>query len=369
MIKPEETTGTNIVPAMSTVCGEPKGHVERGVHEPAGPLLRTGARLQPRVAGHDDRDGELGPGKQQRHPADLERSAAEHVSTTPPNGTNTIGQPPCGTWYDNDTLNNGNFGFLTLNPEGWDVPIDDNCSGAQSGGSNQLADWISGHHPDQHPVELDGPDVRLRRERPQGELQPLGRTAEACRPAGRAGLPHHVGGCGVPAVPCPPAGSAVSQGAVYQSGNIDKYDVIGFAALMILDVVTPQEAGNGTTTQQPFTNFTYTNTGITFPAGLPSGAMVSYTWTGSQDDGTATTLERHLHVDHEPGARRRNPAMERLRERERLSRQHQRPRSRATESRHDHRAGDDLWAVRTAAARQQQRPVRRHAVGWLHADG
>jgi len=64
----------------------------------------------------------------------------------PPNGEPTTTPPQqCSTWYDNDDLNDGNFGFLTLDPKGWDVPS--NYSGCSNPGTNQLTDWINGTDP------------------------------------------------------------------------------------------------------------------------------------------------------------------------------------------------------------------------------
>jgi hypothetical protein len=55
----------------------------------------------------------------------------------------------CYVWEDNDIgLGGGNFGFLDVE-EGWNVLKGDRCN--NSGGANQLADWISGP-----PIETSG---------------------------------------------------------------------------------------------------------------------------------------------------------------------------------------------------------------------
>jgi Flp pilus assembly protein TadG len=173
-------------------------------------------------------------------------NSGQLVSTCPPpppSGTNTVGQAPCGTWYDNDSLNNGNFGFLTLNPAGWDVNIGDNCSGAVSGGANQLADWISGQDPTSVALNWTDPTYVCVEGGLKGNSNPWSELQKLADQQAIRDFPITWEGCGVPSVPCSPIAGAPDQGAVYQSGKIDKYDVIGFAAQKILDVLTPQEAG------------------------------------------------------------------------------------------------------------------------------
>jgi Flp pilus assembly protein TadG len=285
LITPAETAGANIVPSLSTTWGETSVHVTvRYTSQQAlyfAPVL--GFHHESPVT--TTATASWGPGSNNAIPLVMSGQLQSTCPQPPPNGTNTVGQPPCGTWYDNDSLNNGNFGFLTLNPEGWDVPIGDNCSSAQSGGSNQLGDWISGKDPTSIALHWTDPTYVCVEGGLKGNSNPWNELQKLADQQAVRDFPITWEGCGNPAIPCPPAGSPTSQGAVYQSNKIDKYDVIGFAALRILDVVTPQEAGNGTTTQEPFTNFTSTSTGITFPAGLSSGAVVSYTWTGRRTTG------------------------------------------------------------------------------------
>jgi Flp pilus assembly protein TadG len=285
LIKPEEVAGTNIVPGLTTVCGEISGHVTVQYTSQQGLYFAPVLGFNHESPVTTTATASWGLGSNNAIPLVMSGQLQSTCPQPPPTGVNTVGQPPCGTWYDNDALNNGNFGFLTLNPEGWDVSIGDNCSAAQSGGSNQLADWISGHDPTSIALNWTDPTYVCVESGLKGNSNPWGELQRLADQHAVRDFPITWEGCGNPAVPCPPPGSAVSQGAVYQSGKIDKYDVIGFAALMILDVVTPQEAGNGTTTQEPFTDFTYTNNDITFPSGLPSGAVVSYTWTGHRTTG------------------------------------------------------------------------------------
>ncbi|TMK55408.1 MAG: pilus assembly protein [Actinobacteria bacterium] len=79
-------------------------------------------------------------------PMVLSNLLAPGTCPMPPNGTIPKGQT-CTFWYDNDTLNGGNFAFLSLNPAGWDVPVGSNCSGSSSGGTSTLTKWINGTLP------------------------------------------------------------------------------------------------------------------------------------------------------------------------------------------------------------------------------
>jgi hypothetical protein len=194
----------------------------------------------------------------------------------------------CAFWDDNGALGGGNFALLSLNPAGWDVPIADNCSGAQSGGTNKLTGWINGSIPVSVALNWTDPtyvcnDTGLR----------TGGSAQQAFDALRAlqgeirDFPINWEGCGTPIVPCPPVSGAPSQGTMYtQNGAVDKYDIIGFAAMEIVDVLSKHDVENGgTTTQQPFTDFTYNSTGITLATALAANASVTYTWTGHRTTG------------------------------------------------------------------------------------
>ena len=161
----------------------------------------------------------------------------------PPSGTPAVGQI-CSFWYDNDRLNGGNFAFLSLNPAGWDVPIDDNCSGAQSGGTSQLTGWIDGTSPASLSLNWTEPtfvcsDSGIRgvggKNGPNSQLwralhDLIGETRD---------FPINWEGWSAP-VPAAP-----EQGIVYSNSQIHKYDVIGFAFLTIVDVVNVDEADGG----------------------------------------------------------------------------------------------------------------------------
>jgi hypothetical protein len=186
----------------------------------------------------------------------------------PPSGVPTIGQT-CSFWYDNDRFQTGNFGFLSLNPQGWDVPIDYNCAGAQSGGTNSITGWIDGSIPASLPLNWMEPtyvctDTGIRgvgndtQGRPWKALEDLiGETRD---------FPINWEGPGRP-VP-----SAPEQGTVYKdTGNqgtldsIDKFDIIGFAFLTIVDVVSRNEAegGEGSCSTTPSGPYTWTTAGET----------------------------------------------------------------------------------------------------------
>jgi Flp pilus assembly protein TadG len=223
----------------------------------------------------------------------------------PPTGTNVIGQPTCGIWYDNDTLNNGNFGFLSLNPEGWDVPPGDvpsDCTGAGTGGSNILGDWIAQRVPTSLVLNWTQPTYVCSMGGLKGNSNPWAELDQLANIQAIRDFPITWEGPGSPGFGAP------AQGYVLHSGNILKYDVIGFAALKIRDVLTVQEAGGSSqTTQQPWptSNYTYNPTGITLQATLPSGSAVSYTWNGHRTTGqhpaSGGTCAFQTSADRAPG--------------------------------------------------------------------
>jgi hypothetical protein len=164
----------------------------------------------------------------------------------PPQGTPTIGQT-CSFWYDNDRLDGGNFAFLSLNPAGWGVPIDDNCSGAQSGGTSSLTGWIDGSIPASIPLYWTDPTYVCTDSGIRGVGGDGGANSQVWRAledlVGEVrDFPINWEGPGAP-VP-----GAPEQGMVFQSGNIHKYDIIGFAFLKIVDVVSVNDAEGGTGT-------------------------------------------------------------------------------------------------------------------------
>jgi Flp pilus assembly protein TadG len=159
----------------------------------------------------------------------------------PPSGTIAKGQT-CTFWYDNDTLNGGNFAFLSLNAAGWDVPVNSNCSGSSSGGTSTLTDWINGTLPASVVLNWRFPtyvctDTGIRgvggKGGPHSQVWSalndlIGQTRD---------FPINWEGCGTaPFTACPPVPGAPAQGTIYKQGNIDKYDIIGFGAMTILHV-------------------------------------------------------------------------------------------------------------------------------------
>ncbi len=196
----------------------------------------------------------------------------------PPTGTPAIGQT-CSFWYDNDRLEGGNFAFLSLNPAGWDVPIDDNCSGAQSGGTSQLTGWIDGTSPASVSLNWTEPtyvcsDSGIRgvggTSGPHGQLwgalhDLIGETRD---------FPINWEGPGAPIFGAP------DQGTVYNNGQIHKYDIIGFAFLTIVDVVNVNEAEGGVGTCETKNNspITWTTTGQTLE--LNTITAGNSAWTG-----------------------------------------------------------------------------------------
>ncbi len=164
--------------------------------------------------------------------------------SVPPSGWPSAGDQ-CAFWYDNDRLNGGNFAFLSLNAAGWDVPIDSNCAGAQSGGTSTLTGWVDGSIPASVSINWTEPtyvctDTGIRgvggKSGPNSQLwgalhDLIGQTRD---------FPINWEGPGAP-----PLGGAPEQGTVYKNGNIDKYDIIGFAALEIVDVLSVNETQGG----------------------------------------------------------------------------------------------------------------------------
>jgi len=161
----------------------------------------------------------------------------------PPSGTPTIGQT-CSFWYDNDSLGGGNFAFLSLDPAGWNVASNATCN--QSGGANMLTDWISGARPASVSLNWTKPtyvcsDSGLKG---VGSGSQVWSALKALQGSTRD-FPINWEGPGAPVAGAPP------QGTIWANNTIDKYDIIGFAALTIVDVINPQQAagtGGGTDT-------------------------------------------------------------------------------------------------------------------------
>jgi Flp pilus assembly protein TadG len=182
----------------------------------------------------------------------------------PPNGEPTTSPPQvCATWYDNDDLNDGNFGFLTLDPKGWDVAP--TYQGCNNPGTNQLTDWINGTDPASVTLNWTLPTYVCSSSgfhNGGSGQQGFDALRQLTNPAQIRDFPIVWEGWSVP------TGSSTVQGSIYQSNKIDKYDVIGFAALKILSVLRPSDAA-GT----PAQNGTCSRNNIN-PA-IPAG---TYTW-------------------------------------------------------------------------------------------
>jgi Flp pilus assembly protein TadG len=241
----------------------------------------------------------------------------------PPSGTPTIGQT-CSFWYDNDSLGGGNFAFLSLDPAGWNVASDAGCN--QSGGANTLTDWISGARPASVSLNWTDPTYVCSDSgiKGVGSGSQVWSALKALQGSTRD-FPINWEGPGAPVTGAP------VQGTVWANNTIDKYDIIGFAALTIVDVVNPQQAGStpgatdtcsgktgnkvsdtilpGTYTWIDFgskvcsgsklppsvpvdaitnvnvdglqqgTGYTFDTTGITLNAPVPPQSNVSFTWT------------------------------------------------------------------------------------------
>ena len=161
----------------------------------------------------------------------------------PPNGKPSIGAV-CAFWYDNDSLGGGNFTFLSLDAHGWDVTPTSSCN--QAGGTNQLTDWITGADPASVTLNWTDPTYVCS----DGGIKGSGTNPNSLLWSSVLGIkgqtrdfPINWEGPGAPVA------GAVPQGSIFKTnGDLDKYDIIGFAAMTILDVVTPNKAQGSTGT-------------------------------------------------------------------------------------------------------------------------
>ena len=161
----------------------------------------------------------------------------------PPSGYPSSGTP-CTFWYDNDRLEGGNFAFLSLNAAGWNVPIDSNCSGSGAGGTSRLTSWIDGSLPASVMLNWTNPTYVCTETGIRGVGGDRGPNSQVWRALAdlegeTRDFPINWEGPGEPVLGAP------AQGTVYQSGNIDKFDIIGFAFLTIEDVLNVNEASGG----------------------------------------------------------------------------------------------------------------------------
>jgi Flp pilus assembly protein TadG len=240
-ITTDEVAGTNIT-YLPAICGQQWGRVsvrytsQQSLH--FAPVLGFG------YSSPVTTEATASWGLGSNNPLPIVVSSLLAVSCpVPPSGFPTQGDR-CVFWYDNDRLNGGNFAFLSLNPQGWNVPADGNCAGAGQGGTSRLTDWIEGSLPASVVLNWTDPtyvctDTGIRGvggdSGPNSQLWSaledlIGETRD---------FPINWEGPGQP-IPTAP-----SQGTIYQNGNIDKYDIIGFASMTIVDVLNVNEASGG----------------------------------------------------------------------------------------------------------------------------
>jgi Flp pilus assembly protein TadG len=130
----------------------------------------------------------------------------------------------CHMWYDNNRFAGSNFGFLNLSQ--WNVGATDHCSSA---GSSERDSWIHSDWPGD-PLPLNYPDATY-------VCSDSGLSA-----ANWSALDDRIGD--ILTFPVnDPAGQIIGGG-----GQIEKYDIIGFAQMKLNDVLTVQEAGAGSGT-------------------------------------------------------------------------------------------------------------------------
>jgi Flp pilus assembly protein TadG len=270
-----------------TTCGDTAGHVTVGYTSQQALFFAPVLGFNHESPVHTQATASWGLGSNNAVPLVLSSRLGVGCPVPPQTPTPAIGTT-CAFWYDNGRLGGGNFAFLSLDPRGWNVPIDENCSAE---GTRQLTDWITGQDPESVSLNWTDPTFvcsvpGLRGANPEG---PQVWSNLRARTGDVLDFPINWEGCGDPPAWCPPIPETPSQGMVMRNDTIDKYDIIGFAALLIVDVLSVNDAsGTSTTTQEPFTDFTFTNVGITFGTTLPTGSVINYTWRGTRSNGDPT---------------------------------------------------------------------------------
>lgn len=282
-----ETTGTNILDM--TTCGETSGHVTVGYTSQQSLFFAPVLGFNSESPVTTEATASWGLGANGAMPLVMTGSLVSTCPKPPPQGPNTPGQPQCGTWYDNDSLNNGNFGYIDLDPRGWNTPQGD-CTAAGSPGASQLEDWVVGDEPTSVSLNWLNPTFACSVSGAKGGDKSSVWGAIDSMSGQVRDFPIAWDGCGTgPYVWCVPTGTAApAQGVVYKSGNVYQYDIIGFAAMRIVEVRDWNGAGSTTTTTpgQPYTTFTWTPTDLTIDAGatpLPAGSVI--TWSGHKTNG------------------------------------------------------------------------------------
>jgi len=246
-ITAEEVSPPNNVTYNPAVCGSQYGHLS------AQYTSQQSLYFAP-VLGFDhtspvttSADASWGLGSNSAVPTVLSNLFAPGTCNLPPAGKPSFDQK-CIFWFDNEPLNKskGNFTFLSLNAAGWDVPLDATCGGSGSGGKNALTNWINGTVPTSLVLNWTYPTYVCNDPGIAGvggKQGPNSRvwSAMADLEGQVRDFPINWEGCGDPIVPCAPSGSEVVQGTVFSNGGIDKYDIVGFAAMQIDHVYGPND--------------------------------------------------------------------------------------------------------------------------------
>jgi Flp pilus assembly protein TadG len=222
-----------------------------------------------------------GFGSNSSMPTVLSNLFAPGTCVMPPTGTIAIGTR-CTFWYDNDALGGGNFTFLSLNAAGWDVPVGSQCPGSQAGGTSTLTKWVDGSLPTSVTLNWTKPtyvctDSGIRGVGGKsGPNSQFWRAFDALHGQTRD-FPINWEGCGTPpaVTACPPIPSAPAQSSIYNNGQLDKYDIIGFAAMTIDHVYGPNDAAVQGTPADDFPCTGKVPNNQTIP-GSPTGTF--YSW-------------------------------------------------------------------------------------------
>jgi Flp pilus assembly protein TadG len=232
-ITSDEVSGANIT--AITACGTQEGHVSVQYTSQQALYFAPVLGFSHQSPVTTTATASWGLGSNNPVPIVLSSLLGSGACPVPPSGTPAIGQT-CSFWYDNDSLGGGNFAFLSLDPAGWDVASDAHCD--QSGGANTLTDWISGARPASVSLNWTDPTYVCSDSgiKGVGSGSQVWSTLKALQGNTRD-FPINWEG------PGPPIAGAPSQGTIWANNTIDKYDIIGFAALTIVDVINPQQAG------------------------------------------------------------------------------------------------------------------------------
>jgi Flp pilus assembly protein TadG len=137
-----------------------------------------------------------------------------------------VTDPPqrCYLWYDNDRFNGSAFGFMNL--EQWDVDAAASCPNA---GASGLDDWING--------DWSGDELTLNYPDPTYVCASSGN-----KDSDWSALESRVGD--VVIFPINDQDTEIDGGG--NPPQVDKYNIIGFASLLLVDVLDANEAGGQT---------------------------------------------------------------------------------------------------------------------------